>query len=339
MKFIWKKGFAFALAFLLGLSASGCGDKNSQGTNQGEDKKSQALTNNGDYVFVTGGTSGTYYPLGGAIASIVNKKNAAAGFNISVNSSGASKENIVLISKQEADFAIVQNDVADYAQKGEVLFDTSVSGLATVASIYPEVVQVVVASDGGINTIADLKGKNVSIGDAGSGVEANAIQVLDAYGLTVDDIKVNRLSFKESAGAFKDGAIDAFFVTAGVPNTAITELALTRSLKLLNIDGDKAKALIERYPFYTNIIIPKDVYKTSEDVNTIGVRAIIICREDLKDEEVYLFTKALYESLDELGSAHAKGKEFKLEEAIDGVTVPLHPGAKKFFVEAGLEVS
>ncbi|MDO5095061.1 MAG: TAXI family TRAP transporter solute-binding subunit [Peptostreptococcaceae bacterium] len=339
MKFFLKKGFAFTLALLLGLSASGCGNQNAQNTNEGENKPSQALTNNGDYVFVTGGTSGTYYPLGGAIASIVNKKNSDAGFNISVNSSGASKENIVLISKGEADFAIVQNDVADYAQKGEVLFDASVSGLATVASIYPEVVQVVVAADSGINTIADLKGKNVSIGDAGSGVEANAIQVLDAYGLSVEDIKVNRLSFKESAGAFKDGAIDAFFVTAGVPNTAITELALTRSLKLLNIDGDEAKALIEQYPFYTNIIIPKDVYKTSEDVSTIGVRAIIICREDLKEEEVYLFTKALYESLDELGSAHAKGKEFKLEEAIDGVTVPLHPGAKKFFVESGLEVS
>lgn len=335
MKKISEKGIAVLSSALLILSLVGCGGS----TSTGNSLDVSELTNNGEYVFATGGTSGTYYPLGGAIATIVNNKNKEAGFNITANSTGASKENVMLISRDEADFAIVQNDVADYAQNGEVLFDTPVSGLTTVASVYPEVVQVVVAADSGINTIADLKGKKVSIGDAGSGVEANALQVLAAYGLTTDDIKVNRLSFKESGGAFKDGALDAFFVTAGVPNTAITELAITRSLKLISIEGAEADALLADYPFYTKITIPKDVYNTEEDVHTIAVRAIIICRDDLNENEVYLFTKALYDSLDELGAAHAKGKEFKLEEAIDGVTVPLHPGAAKYFTEAGLAVS
>ena len=196
-----KKGLSISLAAIMGLSLVACG-----GSGSNEAAADGELTNGGAYVFATGGTSGTYFPLGGAIANIENTVNKDAGFNITVNSTGASKENIMLISKGEADFAIVQNDVTDYAAKGEVLFDAPVEGVATVASIYPEIVQVVVAADSGINSISDLAGKRVSIGDAGSGVEANALQILEAYNLTTDDINVNRLSFKESGNAFKDGA-------------------------------------------------------------------------------------------------------------------------------------
>ena len=138
--------------------------------------------------------------------------------------------------------------------------------------------------------------------------------------------------------SFKDGVIDAFFVTAGVPNTAITELAVTRKLKLINIDGAEADKLINQYPFYSSIIVPKDVYNTEEDITTVAVRAIIICREDMSEDEVYAFVKALYENLDTLATSHAKGKEFKTEEANRGVTVPMHPGAVKYFTEVGLDV-
>ena len=325
-----KRIFSLFLATLLPIAMIGCSNSGGEGNT--------GLTNGGDYVFATGGTSGTYYPLGASIATIVNNENKDLGFNITVNSTGASKENISLVSKGEAEYAIVQNDVANYAYTGTELFDEKVGGFSTVASIYPEVVQVVAAADSGINSISDLKGKKVSIGDAGSGVEANAIQILNAYGLTVDDIQVNRLSFKESGNSFKDGVIDAFFVTAGVPNTAITELAVTRKLKLINIDGAEADKLINQYPFYSSIIVPKDVYNTEEDTTTVAVRAIIICREDMSEDEVYAFVKALYENLDTLATSHAKGKEFKTEEANRGVTVPMHPGAVKYFTEVGLDV-
>lgn len=323
------KRFRSLLAVLLVLtmvvSLTACGE--SQGTGK--------LTNDGNYIFASGGTSGTYYPLAGAIAAEVNKK---IGTNITVQSTGASKENVMLLSKDEAEFAIIQNDVLDYAYNGTGLFkDAKVTGFSTVASIYAEVCQIVVAADSGINTVADLKGKRVSIGDAGSGVEANALQILSAHGLTVDDIAVSRLSFKESGNAFKDGQIDAFFVTSGVPNTAITELAVTRSLKLLDIVGDPAASLMKDYPFYTVVTIPKDVYKTENDITTLGVRALIVCRDDLTEEEVYNFTKTMYESLDALGNAHAKAKEFKLEDATSGVTVPLHPGAQKYYTEKGIK--
>lgn len=329
MKRTKRKGLAVFVAMIMGLNLVACG---------GDSSSSNGLTNNGDYVFATGGTSGTYFPLGGAIANIENTINKDAGFNVTVNSTGASKENIMLISKGEADFAIVQNDVADYAKNGQVLFDSTVAGISTVASIYPEVVQIVAAADSGINSVKDLAGKRISIGDAGSGVEANAIQILNAYGLSTDDISVNRLSFKESGNAFKDGALDAFFVTAGVPNTAISELAITRALKLIDINGAEVENLIADYPFYSKITIPKEVYGTKDDIETVGVRAIIICREDLNEEEVYLFVKAIYDDLDSLASAHAKGKEFLLDEAAEGVTVGLHPGAAKYFSESGLNI-
>ena len=330
MKRKFKSGLALLTVLAMGMSLAGCG-----GSGDTTAAEEGARTNNGNYIFATGGTSGTYYPLGGAMATIIN--GAVEGTNITVQSTGASKENIMLVSKGEADYAIVQNDVLDYADKGIQLFEgEKITGVSTVASIYPEIVQLVVGADSGIKTVADLKGKRVSIGDAGSGVEANALQVLEAYGMTVDDVNVSRLSFKESGNAFKDNQLDAFFVTAGVPNTAIVELAVTRPVQLLNIDGAEAEKLVADYPFYTTITIPKDVYGTPEDINTIAVRAIIVSRADLNETEVYNFTKALYENLPTLGEAHAKGKEILLEQATDGVTVALHPGAAKYFSEVGV---
>ena len=330
MKRKFKSGLALLTVLAMGMSLAGCG-----GSGDTTAAEEGALTNNGNYIFATGGTSGTYYPLGGAMATIIN--GAVEGTNITVQSTGASKENIMLVSKGEADYAIVQNDVLDYADKGIQLFEgEKITGVSTVASIYPEIVQLVVGADSGIKTVADLKGKRVSIGDAGSGVEANALQVLEAYGMTVDDVNVSRLSFKESGNAFKDNQLDAFFVTAGVPNTAIVELAVTRPVQLLNIDGAEAEKLVADYPFYTTITIPKDVYGTPEDINTIAVRAIIVSRADLNETEVYNFTKALYENLPPPAEPHPTAKETFLTRATPGLIVTLIPGPQKYFSEVGV---
>lgn len=320
---------ASLLLFTVTFSLAACSSNSSEDKEAGSEN---AMTNGGDWVFASGGTSGTYYPLAGAIANNANKQ---IGTNITVQSTGASKENTMLISQDEADLAILQNDVLDYAYTGTGIFKENgkIEGFATVASLYSEVCQIVVAADSDIKSVEDLKGKKVSIGDAGSGVEQNAIQILNAYGLTVDDIEVNRLSFKESGQAFKDGQIEAFFVTSGVPNTAITELAVTRSLKLLNIDGEAAEKLQAEYKFYTPVTISKDEYGTAEDVQTLGVRALIICRDDMSEDEIYQFTKSIFDNLDSLGESHAKAKEFSLENATSGVTVPLHPGAAKYYEE------
>ncbi len=290
-----------------------------------------------NYIFATGGTSGTYYPFGGAIAQIWNTK--IPGMNVTAQSTGASKENIRLVDRGEAELAIVQNDVMDYAFKGIELFNgEKVTGFRTIATLYPEVVQIVVNPNSRINTIADMKGKKISVGDAGSGVEANAIQVLDVAGLSRDDLgRASRLSFKESANAYKDRQIDGFFVTAGVPNAAIQEIAALGSVKVLPITEPYLSQLQNKYSFYTPYTINKATYAgMPSDVVTLAVKATLIVKADLPADVVYQLTKALFENQSQLAVAHAKGKELALSEAVKGASVPFHPGAERYYREKGV---
>ena len=287
-------------------------------------------------ILATGGTSGTYYPYGGAIAQIFNTK--IQGMNVTAQATGASSENIRLVGKDEADLAIVQNDVMDYAYNGTNLFkDQQVKGISTVATLYREVVQIAINPNAKINTIADMKGKKISVGDAGSGVEFNATQILAAAGLTFDDLKASHLSFKESGNAYQDGQLDGFFVTAGIPNAAIQEITALQKVKLLALDQKTVDKLIKDYPFYTPYVVKKETYKgMTADTLTVAVKATLIARDDLDETTVYNITKALFENKDELGKAHAKGVELDINEAVKGVSVPLHPGAKKYYVEKGI---
>lgn len=287
-------------------------------------------------IMATGGTSGTYYSFGGSICQIFNSK--VANMNVTAQSTGASKENIRLIGSKEAELAIVQNDVMDYAYNGIELFNgEKVENIRTVAVLYPEIIQIVVSPDSGIKTIADMKGKKISVGDAGSGVEANAKQILEAYGLSFEDIKASHLSFSESASAFKDKQLDGFFVTAGIPNAAIQEITALSSVKVLSIDDATAEKLKTKYPFYTKFTITKDTYKGMDaDANTLAVMATLIAGKDVKDDVVYKLTKALFENQSDLAAAHAKGKELNINKAVEGVSVPFHPGAEKYFKEKGI---
>ena len=199
------KSFAVLTAFALALM-TGC---------------SGTTTKN--YILATGGTSGTYYPFGGAIANIWNTK--IANMNVTAQATGASAENLRLINKGEAEFATVQNDVMDYAYNGTDLFaGEKLTNIMTIGTMYPEVVQIAVSEKSGIKSVADFKGKRISVGDAGSGVEFNAKQILEGYGLTFDDIKKSNLSFKESAEGIQNGTLDGCFITAGVPNSALQEI-------------------------------------------------------------------------------------------------------------------
>ena len=172
----------------------------------------------------------------------------------------------------------------------------------------------------------------------GSGVESNAKQILAAAGLTVDDIQAQNLDFAESANAIKDGAIAAAFVTAGTPTTAVTELATTNDIRVLSLGEDVIASLCESYSFYTPYTIEADVYNAAEATQTVAVKATIVVKADLDEELVYNMTKGLFENLDAVAEAHAKGAEMSLEGAIEGVSVPLHPGAAKYFEEQGLTV-
>lgn len=288
----------------------------------------------GKLSLATGGTTGTYYAYGGVLANVLSDKNE--DLDITVQSTGASKANIFLIEDKDADMAIVQNDVMYYAYTGTDLFeeDGQVKSFSAAGALYNEACQVV--STKGINSIADLKGKNVSVGDAGSGTEFNAKQILAAYGISFDDIKVQNLSFGDSADALKDGKIDAFFCVAGAPTTAIVELATTNDINLLQIDDAHAKALIDKYPFYTKTIVPKGSYKgVDKDVQTLTVKATLIVSNDLDEETVYNVVKGIFENKDTITENHAKGAELDVNYAVKGISTPFHPGAEKYFKEVG----
>lgn len=286
-------------------------------------------------ILATGGTSGTYYPFGGAMAQIFNSK--IENMNVTAQATGASVENLKLIGKKEAELAIVQNDMTDYAYNGiETFKDGKIENIRAIATLYPEVIQIVASADSGINTLQDIKSKKFSVGAPGSGVEANARQIMDVLGMTYNDFSASYLSFSESADSLKDKHIDGFLFMSGIPNAAIQDTATTSNLKFISIPDDVINKLIAKYPFFTEFVIPAGTYKgQNTDVKTVAAKATLVVGSEVSEKVVYDLTKALFENQPELAQAHAKGNELKLEEAVKGISVPFHPGAEKYFKEVG----
>ncbi|CCU80707.1 TRAP transporter solute receptor, unknown substrate 1 [Halanaerobium saccharolyticum subsp. saccharolyticum DSM 6643] len=281
----------------------------------------------------TGGTSGTYYPIGGALAKVLNEN--IDNMNASAQSTGASVTNTRLIYNQEVELAILQNDIANYAVNGERQFEgNQVNNMSGVASLYPEVIQIIVRSDAGINNIADLKGKSVAVGAPGSGAEANASQILDFFGLSYDDIEEDYLSFGEAASRLKDRQIDAAFLTAGIPTAAVMDVAATQDIKLLNFSDQDIESLNEAYPYLTGVTVPAGTYNgLDNDVQTVALQAILVAESSLSEDVVYNITKAIFENRDTLIAAHDRARDITLDGAMSGMTVELHPGAQKYYDE------
>lgn len=287
-------------------------------------------------TIATGGTAGVYYPLGAALADIWtrNLKNV----NASAQSTGASVANVNLLKNKEVDVIFVQNDVVYYAYAGIELFkDQAFKGLRGLATLYPETIQIVALADKGINSVYDLKGKRVAVGAAGSGTEVNARHILLAAGITYNDIKVQYLSFAEAADNLKNENIDAAFVTAGHPTAAIIDVSAVKKITIVPVDEKIIQTLQKNYPFYTKIIIPANTYKgVDKDIETVAVKAMLAVREDLSPDLVYEMLKTMYANQKRLIEAHAKGELILPETGKEGMSIPLHPGAEKFFTEMGL---
>lgn len=292
--------------------------------------------NDGVYkiAMATGGTSGTYYGFSGVLANVFNQSHGDI-FNINVQQSGGSKANIQLIDMGEAKMGIVQNDVMTYAYTGTDLFsdEGKYDSFSAIACVYPETVQIVAKS--GITSVADLRGKKVSVGDSGSGIEFNARQIFEAYGMDIDkDIIKNNQNFADSADSLKNGTLDAAFIVAGHPTTAITELATNYDFSLINIDDSHISNLQSKYKFYTKVNIPANTYKPVDtDTQTVAVMATYIVANDVPEDVVYTFTKALFEEKEDIG--HVKASEISLETALSGISIPLHQGAEKYYKEVG----
>lgn len=278
----------------------------------------------------TGGTAGTYYPLGGALAELLNQN--IKGMNASAQSTGASVANVNMLKDGSVDIAFIQNDIAYYAANGKEMFkDNKVESIRGIAALYPETVQFVTTADKGIKSIADLKGKKVAVGASGSGAEANARQILGAYGLTYDDIDVQYLSFGEAADALKDGNVDVGVVVAGFPTAAIQDLAANKSAALVNIDAEHADKLMKQYPYFTKITVPKGTYPgQEEDVSTVAVKCVIVTTDKLSDDLGEQIVKAIYEHLDRMKAAHAVGKYITKDTALEGMSVKMNASAEKY---------
>lgn len=279
----------------------------------------------------TGGTAGTYYPLGGALAEILNKN--IPNVNASAQSTGASVANVNLLKDGKVEMALIQNDIAYYAVKGIEMFkDKQVANLKAIATLYPETIQIVTLEKTGIKSIADLKGKRVAVGAAGSGTEANARQILEAYGITYNDIKAQYLSFGEAANGLKDGNVDVAFVTAGFPTAAIQDIAAQHKVVMIPVEADKAGELIKKYPFYAKVTIPANTYPNQgANVDAVAVKAMLVVTDKMSEDLAFNVTKAMYDNTERLKAAHSVGKMITKETAKEGMSIELHPGAAKFF--------
>jgi uncharacterized protein len=298
--------------------------------------KAPALTKEYKLAIGTGGTAGTYFPYGGAIASVWSKN--IPGVSVTAETTGASVENLRLLQTKQAELGLVQNDNADYAWNGIELFKEPIKNIRGVGVLYPEVLQWAVTNASGVKQLADLKGKRFNVGPAGSGTEANTRQVFEAAGLKYEDLgrRVN-LSFAEAVAAIKDRQLDGSANTGAVPLPAWTDLSTTMDITFLGVSGPVLNTLSAKHKFYVPANIPANTYKgQTAEVQSVAVLASIVCRDDLDEALVYWLTKTLVEKQPEIAAAHAKGKEITKESVVKGLTIPWHPGAERYYKEAGL---
>lgn len=299
----------------------------------------------------TGGTAGTYFPIGGLIANAISNppgSRACAdggscgvqGLVASAVASNGSVANVAAIASGSMQSAFIQSDVAFWGYTGTGIYEgrPKVDTLRAIANLYPESFQLVARKGSGIKTIMDLKGKRVSLDEPGSGTLVDARLIFAAYGLTEKDVKAEYLKPQQAADKLKDGTLDAFFNVSGWPQAAISELAATTGIDLVPIDGPEAAKLIKEYSFFGVDEIPDSAYKNAAGVKTVSVNAIWVTSSKLPDALIYAITAALWNPSTRklLDSGHAKGKAIKLETALDGLGIPLHAGAEKFYKEKGL---
>ncbi|MCC7150690.1 MAG: TAXI family TRAP transporter solute-binding subunit [Rubrivivax sp.] len=286
----------------------------------------------------TGGTAGTYYPVGGMIANAVSQPGKIV---VTAQASNGSLANVTAINGGALESGFSQADVATWAQKGTGIFEgkPAISGLRLIANLYPESVHVVVKKGSGIKSVADLKGKRVALDEPGSGTLVNARAILAAYGVTEKDIKPEYIKPNQAGDKMKDGSLDAFFFTGGAPAGAIAELASAGGgIDILPIDGAQAEQLKKNSGFFADDLIPADTYKGVGQVRTIAVGAQWVTSDKADATVVYEITKALFGDAAQktLAAGHAKGKLITKENAVKGAGIPFHPGAERYYKEAGV---
>ncbi|MBB5321332.1 TAXI family TRAP transporter solute-binding subunit [Marinobacter oulmenensis] len=289
----------------------------------------------------TGGVTGVYYPAGGAICRLVNMDRKEHGIRCSVESTGGSVYNLNAIRQGELDLAVAQSDWQYHAYNGTSQFedDGANEDLRAVFSLHPEPFTVVASKSSGIKNFEDLEGKRVSVGNPGSGQRATAEVLMDEMGWTMDKFALAaEIKAAEQSQALCDGNIDAFFYTVGHPSGAIKEATTSCDSVIVNVDNDATETLIKENPYYREAVIPGGMYRgTDEDTTTFGVAATFVTSTDVPEDVVYQVVKAVFENFDSFKRLHPAFANLKKEEMVsDALSAPLHPGAAKYYREAGL---
>ena len=318
-----RKGFMIACALYPLVLLAACG-----GGSTGDGAEDLFVT------IATGGQSGVYYPIGGALSKLYEEE---LGATSSVQATGASVENINLIDQGRAELAIIMGDAATQAFEGIEPFQHKVDSFSAVASLYPNFVQVVTTVDSGIEKMEDLKGKHVGVGAPNSGVELNARAVLEAYGLSYDDFNADYLSYSEAIDGMKNGTVDAAFVTSGLPNSTVTDLSTAQEVNVIPIEGEAMEKLKEMHPYYVENVIPAGTYTNKEDIPTASIMNILVASNELDEDTVFTLTKTLFDNIEVIHSSHNAAADITKDSAKDSVPIPFHPGAEKYFNEAGIE--
>lgn len=320
MKFTWKHAAALVAAATLATAAMA----------------QQRLF----FGIATGGTGGTYYPLGGMLAQLISNKAVVDGKKISATAeaAGASVANAQLLGKKDIESAFVAADILDAAYNGKGQFaNAPIKNLRVLGALYPETVQLVTRADSGINSVRDLKGKSISSGAPGSGQYQLLTDLLQVYGMTRADVKEDLSSFTQAVDKIKDGNLHATLITAGTPTAAITDFAQSHALKVIPLAGPEIATLQKQQPFYASVQLPANTYKgQTAAIDTLAVMAVWTTHDGVPDNVAYEVTKALYENTAIMGQVHVQGKNITLQTATAVGNVPIHPGALKYFKEKGI---
>ena len=332
-----KKFLALILSVAMIFALVACGSKEGDTPNpDGDTQQTDTPAAPVDIVIATGGTTGTYYAVGNALVTTIGDKLSLS--KLTAVDSSASKANVQLVTANQAQMSILQSDVLNYAHNGsggETMFDGAADKNSLwVAGVYNETVQLVTAPS--ITSIEDLKGKTVCVGDVGSGTALNAAQVLEAYGMTFDDIKVMYDSFSGGAEALKNGQCDAAFTVSGAPTPALTDLATAYNFNMPSLSDEAVSYLTTNYPFLVQDNLPANTYTcVADETVCVAVKAVFTASKDLSEDVVYEITKAMFDNQADLAKAQAKFGFLSPEGAVAG-SFDLHPGAEKYYKEIGV---
>ena len=338
-----KKLLVLFLALCLLLAFAACGGSEADQSDSEESGDEAAADIKGltdeerakEFITVgTGPTSGIYFPIGGAFATALQDY----GYQTSAEATNATGQNIQNILNGDCEIAIAMQDAVMQAYTGTGAYEgmDPATDLTALMRLWPNYVQLVTTADTGIKSVEDLRGKRVGVGASNSGVEINARMILDAYGMTYDDIQPDYLAYGEAIDNMKNGQCDAVFVTSGLPNATVMELGVQYDMVIVPIDGEGREKLVSEYPYYAKSVIPANTYNNTEDVEGVFVYNIMLVRNDISDAMVYDMLEGIFANIDTIKASHnAADKNIDITFGVDDIQLPLHPGAEAFWKDNG----